>query len=168
MTLSSSSVIKLAYIFGALAAAAALYLILHPYSVHVDYSGPLKPMNLSTSGGWIFVELNNTGRSEAEVPAFLGGSIAGVPFTTSVVLKVPPRSTASYNYTNINYILLNTSSANLKIIIISLKIPLINIIITIIMIIFFILMLAFLIVGFLFQTIYTSKSARRGDRGSKY
>nr|KJR73213.1 MAG: hypothetical protein TU35_07155 [Thermoproteus sp. AZ2] len=42
--------IRLAYLFGVLAFALALYLILHPYSVHVYYSGPLKPLNISVSG----------------------------------------------------------------------------------------------------------------------
>ncbi|MFB6491014.1 MAG: hypothetical protein TU35_007200 [Thermoproteus sp. AZ2] len=152
--------IRLAYLFGVLAFALALYLILHPYSVHVYYSGPLKPLNISVSGT-VVLQLNNTSPSPAEVPVAVKGSVLGAPFNATVTISIPPRSLASYNYTYIDYIEINSSNSNIYLSIIGLKITLLNVVLTIIMLIFFILMVAFLVVGFLYRTTYTYKRPQK-------
>ncbi|MEL9990327.1 MAG: hypothetical protein QXP98_01755 [Thermoproteus sp.] len=155
--MSPKGLLRLAYIFGALAALTALYLILNPYSTSIYYTGPVRPMNISVGGTLLLIYLNNTSVAPVEVPLSIGESIYGVNFLNNVSLAVGPQAAAVYNFSFANYVYINKSIENVYIVIKSIKIPLLNKILTIIMVILFLLMLAFLIVGYLFQIAYKTR-----------
>lgn len=151
--MAPSTIVKLAYIFGVLAAALALYLLLRPYSVITYYSGPLRPGNFTVEGV-LLIHINNTSDRAVRVPAIVGESIYGVSVAENITLSAPPRGSALYNFTFAKYLYIPNSTEQVNITIQSIKIPLINKILTVLMVVFFILMFAFLVIGYLFQITY--------------
>ncbi len=157
--MTPNSIIRLAYILGALAAATALYLLLHPYSLVTYYSGPLRPGNFTVEGV-LLIHINNTSDRAVYIPVVVGESVYGVFVVGNITLSAPPRGAALYNFTFAKYVYISNSSEQVNILIQSIRIPFINKILTILMVALFILMFAFLVVGYMFQITYRTKNAR--------
>ena len=147
--LPSNKLVITGYVLGIITILLAIYLIIHPYTVHVYYNGTLSgTLSITTNvNDYLMLRLSTNGESSR----FNVTIIERIPQTNIMVpqyyvINLSQGVPKIVNFTSVKELII---SGNGSIVLMGIRRPLINYILTLVLIIVFIFALALLVIGYL-------------------